>query len=70
MTLRARLGVAALMVVGVLVAVGLLLPRTVRSSEIEQADLQLAASLPRSSPEGSPSFPVTLSVGNRPARSP
>jgi two-component system OmpR family sensor kinase len=46
MTLRARLGVAALMVVGVLVAVGLLLPRTVRSSEIDQVDLQLAASLP------------------------
>jgi len=46
MTLRTRLGVAALLVVGVLVAVGWLLPRTVRNSEIEQVDRQLAASLP------------------------
>jgi two-component system, OmpR family, sensor kinase len=46
MTLRTRLGVAALLVMGVLVAAGFLLPRTVRTSEIEQVDRQLAASIP------------------------
>jgi two-component system OmpR family sensor kinase len=57
MTLRARLGVAALLVVGVLVAAGWLLPRTVRTSEIEQVDRQLVASIP---------VAVAISSGERP----
>ena len=46
MTLRARLGVAALLVVGVLLGAGLLLPQTVRASAVAQVDRQSAASLP------------------------
>jgi two-component system OmpR family sensor kinase len=46
MTLRSRLGVAAGVVIAVLLAVGVLLPRIVRASLIQQVDQQLSAALP------------------------
>jgi hypothetical protein len=46
MTLRTRLGVVAALVVVVLLAVGVLLPRIVRSSLIDQVDHQLDAAIP------------------------
>jgi two-component system OmpR family sensor kinase len=46
MTLRSRLGVAAGLVIVVLLAVGVLLPRIVRASLIDEVDQQLSAALP------------------------
>jgi two-component system OmpR family sensor kinase len=46
MTLRTRLGVVAGLVLVVLLAVGVLLPRIVRSSLIDQVDHQLGAAVP------------------------
>ncbi len=46
MKLRTRLGVAAGLVLAVLVAAGVLLPRTVRAAQIEQVDSQLRSALP------------------------
>lgn len=46
MTLRTRLGVVAGLVLAVLLAVGVLLPRIVRSSLIDQVDHQLDAAVP------------------------
>jgi two-component system OmpR family sensor kinase len=46
MTLRTRLGVVAALVLVVLLAVGVLLPRIVRSSLIDQVDHQLDAAIP------------------------
>ena len=46
MTLRLRLGLAATVLAAVLATVGVLLVRTVESSEIAQTDRQLAATLP------------------------
>jgi two-component system OmpR family sensor kinase len=45
-TLRTRLGVSGGLVLLVLVAAGLLLPRTVRASQIDQVDRQLSAAVP------------------------
>jgi two-component system, OmpR family, sensor kinase len=74
MTLRARLGVAALLVVGVLVGAGLLLPQTVRASAVAEVDRQLAASLPLAVALGSGGLPPASGVGERvpalPASSP
>jgi two-component system OmpR family sensor kinase len=46
MKLRTRLGVAAGLVLVVLVAAGVLLPRSVRGAQIEQVDSQLRSALP------------------------
>ncbi|HEX2702842.1 MAG TPA: HAMP domain-containing sensor histidine kinase [Solirubrobacteraceae bacterium] len=46
LTLRLRLGLAATLLAAVLATVGVLLVRTVESSEIAQTDRQLAATLP------------------------
>jgi two-component system OmpR family sensor kinase len=46
MTLRTRLGVAGGVVLAVLVAVGVLLPRTVRASQVDELDRQLRATTP------------------------
>ena len=46
MTLRTRLGVAGGLVLAVLVAVGVLLPRTVRASQIDEVDRQLRSAVP------------------------
>jgi two-component system, OmpR family, sensor kinase len=46
MTLRTRLGVAGGIVLAVLVAVGVLLPRTVRASQVDEVDRQLRAASP------------------------
>ena len=46
MTLRTRLGVAGGVVLAVLVAIGVLLPRTVRASQVDEVDRQLRAATP------------------------
>jgi two-component system, OmpR family, sensor kinase len=46
MTLRTRLGVAGGLVLAVLVAVGVLLPRTVRASQVDEVDRQLRSATP------------------------
>jgi two-component system OmpR family sensor kinase len=46
MTLRTRLGVAGGVVLVVLLAVGVLLPRTVRASQVDEVDRQLRAASP------------------------
>ena len=70
MTLRARLGVAALLVLGVLVGAGLLLPQTVRTSEVAQVDRQLIAALPVAGVLSSGATPPAPGVGEPPRRTP
>jgi uncharacterized SAM-binding protein YcdF (DUF218 family) len=70
MTLRARLGVAALLVIGVLVGAGLLLPQTVRTSEVAQVDRQLIAALPVAGVLSSGATPPAPGVGEPPRRTP
>jgi hypothetical protein len=65
MTLRARLAVAALLVVGVLVGAGLLLPQTVRASAVAEVDRQLTASLPLALALSSGAPPPVRGVGVR-----
>jgi two-component system OmpR family sensor kinase len=64
MTLRDRLGIAALLVVAVLVGAGLLLPQTVRTSEVAQVDRQLAAALPGALVVSSGARPPASGVGD------
>ena len=47
MTLRLRFGVAGVVVLLVLVALGLIIPRVVTASQITQVDQQLTEALPR-----------------------
>ena len=47
MTLRLRFGVAGVVVVVLLVALGLIIPRVVTTSQITQVDQQLTEALPR-----------------------
>ena len=47
MTLRLRFGVAGVVVVALLVALGLIIPRVVTTSQTTQVDQQLTEALPR-----------------------
>ena len=61
MTLRARFGIAAGLVVAVLIIVGVLLPRTVHASQITQVDNQLRAAVPAATNfAGGPGLPGAI----------